>query len=124
MSRHSLHPLAGLTAVYEVAIGWDRALATYFVIVFGVPDHGEDDDGSGLEHELVPLLWEGTRRAALATPEAAVEIAACHAAIPDGLAAQLAADRSNESTSVNEPAQSTLLTTFLPQAEAKPGRLT
>ncbi len=43
MSRHSLQPLGGSGAVYEIAIGWDRSLASYFVIVFGLPgDHDRD----------------------------------------------------------------------------------
>jgi hypothetical protein len=37
MSRYSLAPRAGAPGIYEVAIGWDRPLGTYFVIVFGGP---------------------------------------------------------------------------------------
>lgn len=95
MSRHSLQPLPGRGAIYEVAIGWDRPLATYFVIVFGTPetDDDEDFDQSDDGSELLPIFWEGTAPGALATPEAAIALAAAYAVIPDGLAARLAADR-------------------------------
>jgi len=118
MSRHSLQPLAGLGAVYEVAIGWDRALATYFVIVFGVPD----DDGRGPceAAELLPLVWEGTAPGALPTPEAAVDLAAAYATIPEGLAAQLANDREAEPASVADPASHAFLAAFSPKANGRP----
>lgn len=38
MSRYSLKPLPHRADLFEVAVGWDSALNTYFAIVFGVPD--------------------------------------------------------------------------------------
>lgn len=116
MSRHSLQPLAGLGAVYEVAIGWDRALATYFVIVFGVPDDSGDEHGAAAADELVPLLWQGTYRGALASPEAAIEIAAAYGTIPEWLADQLTVDRESESATVADPARSGFVAKFWPKS--------
>lgn len=38
MSRYSLKPLAHRSDLFEVAVGWDAGLCTYFAIVFGLPD--------------------------------------------------------------------------------------
>ncbi|MEQ1514917.1 MAG: hypothetical protein ABL931_00340 [Usitatibacteraceae bacterium] len=120
MSRHSLQPLGGPSAVYEIAIGWDRGLATYFVIIFGVPDDRENGHHCGTDDELVPLLWEGTRRAELVSPEAAIEIAAHYATIPNELAAQLANDREIESASVADTVRNAFLARFWPNMKGKP----
>lgn len=120
MSRHSLQPLGGFGAIYEIAIGWDRSLATYFVIVFGLPGERGDDHRGAIDHELLPLLWKGTGRAELANPEAAIAIAAAYAAIPDGLAAQLANDREAESASVADPARTAFLARFRPNKKGRP----
>lgn len=122
MSRHSLQPLRGLGAIYEVAIGWDRPLATFFVIVFGVPDDGDDEDGVARgDHgdELSPLLWEGTAPGALATPEAAIALAASYAIIPDALAARLAADRELERSTPGGPAQSAAFAQLWPKSKGR-----
>mgnify|MGYP001209382423 CR=1 FL=1 len=37
MSRYSLKPLSHRADVFEVAVGWDPGLCTYFAIVFGAP---------------------------------------------------------------------------------------
>jgi len=34
MSRYSLRPLPHRSDVFEVAVGWDAGLSTYFVTVF------------------------------------------------------------------------------------------
>jgi hypothetical protein len=120
MSRHSLQPLGGSGAVYEIAIGWDRSLASYFVIVFGLPgDHDRDHRGAAAL-ELFPLVWRGTSRAELATPDAAIEIAAAYAAIPEGLAAQLAHDREAETASVADPVRAAFLVKFWPERKGRP----
>lgn len=113
MSRHSLQPLPGRGAIYEVAIGWDRPLGTFFVIIFGTPD---DDDSAFDRDELTPLLWEGTAPGALSTPDAAIALASSYAVIPDGFAAQLAADRS----AANGPVQSAALATLWPKPKGRP----
>lgn len=121
MSRHSLQPLPGLGAIYEVAIGWDRALATFFVIVFGAPDDDDDDGFAGGDHsdELSPLLWEGTAPGAFSTPEAAIALAASYATIPDGLAARLARDRLLERSAPGGPAQSAALAPLWPKSKGR-----
>lgn len=116
MSRHSLQPLPGRGSLYEIAIGWDRPLGTFFVIVFGAPD---DEPGNNAVEELPPLLWEGTAPAALATPEATIALASPYAFIPEGLAAQLAADREAETTTVNKPLQSSALAAFWPKPKGR-----
>lgn len=50
MSRYSLKPLAERADVFEVAIGWDPGLGTYFAIVFGVPETDSDP---------AVLSWQG-----------------------------------------------------------------
>lgn len=116
MSRHGLQPLPGRGAIYEVAIGWDRPLNSFFVIIFGTPD----DAGSACDRdELTPLLWEGTAPGALSTPAAAIALASPYAVIPGGLAAQLAADRKADRSTVNGPAQSAALATLWPKPKGR-----
>ena len=117
MSRHSLVPLPEHGAIYEIAIGWDRALGTFFVIVFGTFD---DDDSAPGGDELTPLLWEGAAPGALITPEATIAFAAPYAVIPDGLAALLAADRQAEGGTVDRPAQRSALAALWPKPKGRP----
>lgn len=44
MSRYSLKPLPHRADLFEVVVGWDPSLSTYFVIVFGVPRHGPEPE--------------------------------------------------------------------------------
>jgi len=44
MSRYSLKPLPEHSHIFEVAVGWDPGLGTFFVMVFGVADTGSDLD--------------------------------------------------------------------------------
>ena len=58
MSRFSLRPLAHHTDLFEIALGWDPGLGTYFVTVFGTPDrdrepHNPDRPASKLLEELL-----------------------------------------------------------------------
>jgi hypothetical protein len=110
MSRHSLQPLPDQRHIYEIAIGWDRPMRTYFVIIFGTPERDDDErfDAGGEppgSDELPPLLWEGTAPGALATPAAAIALAEPFAHIPKDLGAVLEADRVCESSSVDGPVQ-------------------
>ena len=84
MIRYSLRPLAGRADLFEVALGWDAGLGTYFVTVFGTPDR---------ECEPDIRLWRGTRPREIGTPAELIAIAADHAEIPEGLARQLEIDR-------------------------------
>ena len=42
MSRYSLRPLPPHSDIFEVAVGWDPGLGTFFVMVFGVAETGHD----------------------------------------------------------------------------------
>lgn len=117
MSRHSLVPLPGRGAIYEIAIGWDRPLGTFFVIVFGTP--GSDGSASDRD-ELTPLLWEGTVPGALSTPDAAIALASSYAVIPDGLAAQLAADRDTDRSTATGTASSAVLAALWSKPKGRP----
>lgn len=44
MSRYSLKPLPERSDIFEVAVGWDPGMGTFFVMVFGVADAGHDPD--------------------------------------------------------------------------------
>lgn len=42
MSRYSLKPLPERSDIFEVAVGWDAGLGTFFVMVFGGAETGHD----------------------------------------------------------------------------------
>lgn len=60
MSRYSLKPLHQHADIFEVAVGWDPALGTFFMMVFGVADAGRDPD---LRH------WRGGQPRQIVTVE-------------------------------------------------------
>lgn len=97
MSRHSLAPRADKAGLFEIVVGWDRALQTYFVIVFGPP--GDETQDPAI------LLWRGSGISDLPTPFEALTIASCFADIPDGFAAQLEIDRIVGSAATDGQAQ-------------------
>ena len=97
MSRHSLTPRADKAGLFEIVVGWDRALQTYFIIVFGPP--GDETQDPAI------LLWRGNVIGDLPTPFEALEIASCFADIPDRFAAQLEIDRLAGSGAPDGPAQ-------------------
>src|SRR3546814_13529424 len=76
MSRIPLTPLdsaAREVPGLEVAVGWDRPLATYFAIVSGEDEPGDEDD----EDDADPVpLWPGTTYGDILDPTAT------HAALP------------------------------------------
>ena len=82
MSRYSLKPLPHRADVFEVAVGWDAGLNTYFAIVFGAPDMDGDPEiasWSGCQtNELLSLisLLMVTRRFALITYPIALRLIA------------------------------------------------
>lgn len=94
MSRYSLRPLAGHADLFEVALGWDPGLGTYFVMVFGAPD---------CECEPDIRLWRGTRLHEICTAAELIAIAAEYAEIPHELAGQLEIDRRTISHDGNAP---------------------
>ncbi len=97
MSRRSLRPRADTTGLFEVAIGWDRPLQTYFVIVFGPPAEGDEDPQV--------ILWRGMAPHEISMAGDAVSIASDYADIPDGLAATLEIDRMSGSATPDGPIQ-------------------
>ena len=53
MSRYSLKPLPEHSGIFEVAVGWDPGLGTFFAIVFGVPSADRDPD---VRHWLARII--------------------------------------------------------------------
>ncbi|MFC0589689.1 hypothetical protein ACFFF7_09715 [Novosphingobium aquiterrae] len=84
MSRYSLKPLPEHSDIFEVAVGWDPGLGTFFVMVFGVPDAARDP---------IVRYWYGGQPNHLVTVEELQNVAAPYAEIPAELARQLANDQ-------------------------------
>lgn len=97
MSRYELSPKAGISGIAGVAVGWDRPLQTFFAQVIGESE-GEADDGD-------LLVWVGTEPGELLTAQAAIDIVAPYARVPDDLAAQLTADMQASIGQKDGPAQ-------------------
>lgn len=72
MSRFSLRPLAHHTDLFEIALGWDPGLGTYFVTVFGTPDRDREPD---------IRLWRGTSPREIGAPCEIIAIASAYAEI-------------------------------------------
>lgn len=86
MSRYSLKPLPQHSDIFEVAVGWDPALETFFVMVFGVADAGRDPD---VRH------WLGGQPRQIATVEELQAEVLQYAELPMGLVSQLRGDQRN-----------------------------
>lgn len=84
MTRYSLKPLPNRTDLFEVAVGWDAGLATFFVAMFGTPD---------TNFEPIVRFWRGTNPCEIIHADEIVAIAACYAEIPEKLVCQLELDR-------------------------------
>lgn len=84
MSRYSLKPLAHRSDLFEVAVGWDAGLDTYFVMAFAGPDAAR---------EPAIRFWRGTSLRDITSSEGLLAIARTLAEIPDDLAATLHLDR-------------------------------
>ncbi len=98
MTRYSLRPLPELTHVYEVAIGWDQAMATYFVAIFGPPDEQGDP---------VLLRWMGATFGEAQHPQDAVTYARRVAEVPCDLYRRLRRDR-NRAPPPDSPPEPTI----------------
>lgn len=96
MSRHSFPGKAGAT---EVAIGWDRPLATFFVQVLA--------PHPVLADEETTILWQGTAIGELPTAASAIRIAQPYADLPETLGATLETDRLRTVATHDGPAQTT-----------------
>lgn len=94
MSRYSLKPLPQRSDVFEVAVGWDAALGTFFVMVFGATDAGRDPN---------VLYWKGGQLRQLLTVEELHDVVAPYAEIPLELARRLVNDQCDQQA--NPPRQ-------------------
>ncbi len=81
MSRHQLSPL---NPAYEVAVGWDRPLRTFFAHVIDT-SADEADDGR-------TVLWIRTDAGAVPDPAMDVQAVAPYAVIPAELEQTLRGD--------------------------------
>lgn len=95
MSRYSLKPLAHHAELFEVALGWDAGLGTFFLTLFGGPDEDRETD---------IRLWRGTRPREIATVAELIALAAPYAEIPDDLARKLEIDRLARPLNPDRPA--------------------
>lgn len=90
MSRFSLKPLPHRADLFEVAVGWDPGLSTYFAIVFGAP-------GTACEPEV--LLWRGRTFGEINSVAELLDIVMEFAEVPSELCHRLDADRRAEAAS-------------------------
>lgn len=86
MSRYSLKPLAQHSDIFEIAVGWDPALETFFVVVFGVADAGRDPD---VRH------WLGGQPRQIVTVEDLQAEVSQYAELPMELESRLRCDQRN-----------------------------
>jgi hypothetical protein len=84
MSRYSLKPLPEHSDIFEVAVGWDSGLGTFFVMVFGVPNAGCDPD---------VRYWQGGQPNQIVTVEELRVGVTPYAELPTELARRLANDQ-------------------------------
>jgi hypothetical protein len=84
MSRYSLKPLPHHSDIFEVAVGWDPGLGTFFVMVFGVADAGRDPE---------VRYWQGGQPNQIATVQELLAAAAPYAELSTELARRLAEDQ-------------------------------
>ncbi|GEO01886.1 hypothetical protein FHS51_002957 [Sphingobium wenxiniae] len=86
MSRYSLRPLPERSDIFEVAVGWDLGLGTFFVMVFGVAEVGRDPD---VRH------WRGGQPRQIVTVEELQTEVSPYAELPMELVSRLRGDQSN-----------------------------
>ncbi|WP_022676950.1 hypothetical protein [Novosphingobium sp. B-7] len=84
MSRYSLKPLRQRSDLFEVAVGWDSGLGTFFVMVFGVADAGRDP---AVRH------WQGGQPGQIVTVEELRAAIAPYTELPAELEIRLRADQ-------------------------------
>ena len=105
MGRIELTTLPSRTG-YEIIVGWDRPLATYFANV-RPPEQDEDDPDGG------EVVWIGTSVGEITSPDAIIEAVKPYAEIPPRLRAQLAEGFLNERV---RPGQESLLPVLILEA--------
>lgn len=94
MSRHELEPFAKR---YEVTVGWDRPLNTYFAQVKDLQVTDEDDDPV--------IVWVGTSYSEILRPEDLQAHTAAFATIPHATLEALRSDRAGTLDKGNSPLQ-------------------
>ena len=77
-------PLPYRADLFEVAVGWDSGLDTYFITVFGTPE---------IQREPEVRLWRGNVWRDLVAAQELVTIAGQYAEVPDDLTTKLEEDR-------------------------------
>jgi len=86
MSRYSLKPLPEHSDIFEVAVGWDPGLGTFFVVVFGVA-------GAGCETDV--RHWLGGQPRQIVTVEELRAEVSPYAELPMELVSRLSGDQRN-----------------------------
>jgi hypothetical protein len=89
---------------YDIHVGWDDPLETYFVQIFTTTT---DDDDAGC------ILWEGHGFQALPTVEAFQRALQPYATLPPAIRTQLCHDRAH--TTPRSPLQEQILQRFILQ---------
>jgi hypothetical protein len=99
----SRYPIDSHDPRYQVIVGWDDPMETYFAQVF---DTTQDDDDTAC------ILWEGHALRAITTVEALYACLRPFATIPPAIIAQLRHDRTH--TVPRSPLQERMLQLFTP----------
>ena len=86
MSRYSLKPLPERSDIFEVAVGWDAGLGTFFVMAFGFAETGYDPE---------VLHWLGGQPRQIVTVEELQAAVLPYAELPMELMTQLRDDQRN-----------------------------
>lgn len=94
MSRYSLKPLPHRPDLFEVAVGWDPGLETYFVMVFGAPLQG-------LEPEV--RRWSGSSPRQICSVQDLRQEVEGYAIMEPELISQLQADQSSRHAEAPRP---------------------
>jgi hypothetical protein len=110
MSRYSLKPLPHRADLFEVAVGWDAGLDTYFVLEFGGPDSAR---------EPAIRFRRGTSLRDITSSEGLIGIARTLAEIPDDLAAKLHLDRLSAPHNPNAPISRLISDLLVPPLPAR-----
>lgn len=87
MSRYSLKPLPEHSDIFEVAVGWDQGLGTFFVMVFGVADASCDPD---------VRYWQGGQPGQIASVDELQAEVSLYAEFPMELVSRLRDDQRND----------------------------
>lgn len=93
MSRYSLKPLPERSDIFEVAVGWDAGLGTFFVMAFGFAETGYDPE---------VLHWLGGQPSQISAVEELQAEISPYAELPLDLVTRLRADQRNGGASTQQ----------------------